>query len=417
MACGSAVGARPYPPARRRLPRKLVPPTSKPPARPAPAARPRAIRRPSPELNGPVRPQRVEIVIGVRTLLTVLVFALLVALAILSLGTLLSIFLAAVLALGLDPVVSKLVARGWKRGRASLVVFAALFVAVIGLVLVTAGPVWDQIVEFVQSLPAFWQDLQQTEWFRTLTATAGFDDKVQEGLQELARELPDAASTLLGAAGGVFGSVLSLVTLTFLSLFLLMERPTITAWLFGFAPPEVEARWHPVVEESIRAVSSSLLGNIAISFVAGTVAWVSAVLLGLPFPVVLAVITGLLDLIPQVGATIAAVILVAVALTVSTQAAIVMVIVQLVYQQLENYVVYPIVYRRAVELSAFTTVVAVLIAGSLLGVVGAILAVPFAAVIKTVVREAGAPRRVRMAAARNVEERDPPPRPTKEPTP
>ena len=147
-------------------------------------------------------------------------------------------------------------------------------------------------------------------------------------------------------------------------------------------------------------MSSSLVGNIAISVVAGTIAGVSAWLLGLPFPVVLGVITGLLDLIPQVGATVAAVILVGVALTVGTAEAIVMLVIQLVYQQLENYVIYPIVYRRAVELSGFTTIVAVLIAGSLLGVVGAILAVPFAAVIKIVLREAGAPRRARMEALR-----------------
>ena len=147
-----------------------------------------------------------------------------------------------------------------------------------------------------------------------------------------------------------------------------MERPTITDWLFGFAPPAVEARWRPVLEDSISAVSSSLIGNVAISLVAATVAGVSAWIFGLPFPIVLAVITGFLDLIPQVGATVAAVILVLVALTVSTQAAIAMAVIQLVYQQLENYVVYPIVYRRAVELSPFTTIVAVLIASSILGV-------------------------------------------------
>ena len=77
-----------------------------------------------------------------------------------------------------------------------------------------------------------------------------------------------------------------------------------------------------------------------------------------------------------------------------------MLVIQLIYQQVENYIVYPIVYRHAVELSAFTTIVAVLIAGALLGVVGAILAVPFAAVIKIVLREAGAPRRARMASLR-----------------
>jgi predicted PurR-regulated permease PerM len=346
--------------------------------------------------------QRVEVVIGIRTLAMLFGFGVVVALALLSLGTLISIFLAAVLALGLDPVVGALVRRGWNRGRASVLVFFALFVSVFALILVTAGPVWNEIVEFVHSLPQLWDEMRQQDWFQSLTSTAGADDTIRNALKDIASGLPEAASALLGAAGGVFGSVLSLVTLTFLSLFLLMERPQITDWLFGFTKPETDARWRPVVENSIQAVSTSLIGNIAISLVAATVAGVSAWIFGLPFPIVLAVITGLLDLIPQVGATIAAVILTLVALTVSTPAAVAMVIIQLIYQQVENYIVYPIVYRKAVELTAFTTIVSVLIASSILGVAGAILAVPFAAVIKTVVREAGAPRRERMAALREV---------------
>jgi predicted PurR-regulated permease PerM len=345
-------------------------------------------------------PQRVEIVVPVRTLLVLFAFGLLVVLAILSLGTLMSIFLAAIVALGLDPVVGYLVRRGWNRGRAALTVLTGVGVVTTVIVLLAAGPVWDEIVEFVNKLPEYWDNFTQTDAFEALTSTAGADAEVRQHLADLAAGLPEAASALLGAAGGIFGSVLSLVTLTFLALFLLMERPTITDWLFGFTAPETEARWKPVVEESIQAVSSSLLGNIAISIVAGTIAGVTAWLAGLPFPVVLGVITGLLDLIPQVGATVAAVILVLVGLTVSTGAAVAMAIVQLIYQQLENYVIYPIVYRRAVELSAFTTIVAVLIASAVLGVVGAILAVPFAAVIKIVLREAGAPRRARMEALR-----------------
>jgi predicted PurR-regulated permease PerM len=353
-------------------------------------------------------PQRVEIAIPVRTMVTVLAFAGLVALAIVSLGTLLSIFVAAVIALGLDPVVAALVRRGWKRGRAALAVFAGLFVAVFALVLVTAGPLWSQIVDFVHELPEYWDEITQMDWFQNLTSTAGADDKIREALKDLAAGLPDAADALLGIAGGVFGSLLSLVTLTFLALFLLMERPTITTWLFGFTAPAAERRWAPVVEESIAAVSQSLLGNVAISIIAATFAGLSAWVLGLPFPIVLAVIAGLLDLIPQVGATIASIILVAVALTESTTAAVIMLVLQLIYQQVENYIIYPIVYRRAVELSPFTTIVAVLIAGSILGVVGAILAVPFAAVIKIVLREAGAPRRARMAALREPVVTEPP---------
>ena len=352
-------------------------------------------------------PQRVEIEVPVRTLLVLLGFVVLVVLAVLSLGTLLSIFVAAVIALGLDPLVGALVRRGWGRGRAALAVFAGLFAAVFAIVLVTAGPLWSEIVDFVNELPAYWEDLTNSAVFQDIVSTAGADDKIAELLKDLAAGLPDAASALLGLAGGAFGSFLSLVTLTFLALFLLMERPAITDWLFGFTAPDVERRWRPVVEESIGAVSSSLLGNVAISIVAATVAGLSAWALGLPFPIVLAMIAGFLDLIPQVGATIASIILVAVALTVSTTAAVAMLVIQLIYQQVENYIVYPIVYRRAVELSPFTTIVAVLIAGALLGIVGAILAVPFAAVIKIAAREAGAPRRARMAALRSAQASEP----------
>jgi predicted PurR-regulated permease PerM len=359
---------------------------------------------PEPPAGGGIeRPpaQRVEVVIPVRTLLVVLAVAALVALALVSADTLLSILLAAVLALGLDPPVGALVRRGWRRGRAALALFGALYAAVAALILVTAAPVWEQIVAFVHNLPQYWDEITSKPGFQDIISTAGADDKIRNALKELAAGLPEAASTLLGILGGVFGSILSLVTLTFLALFLLMERPTITDWLFGFTPPAVEARWRPAIEDSISAVSSSLIGNVAISIVAGTIAGVSAWAFGLPFPIVLGVMTGLLDLIPQVGATIAAIVLVGVALTVSTTAAVAMLIIQLIYQQVENYIVYPIVYRRAVQLSAFTTIAAVLVASALLGIVGAILAVPFAAVIKVLLREAGAPRRERMALLRD----------------
>jgi predicted PurR-regulated permease PerM len=347
--------------------------------------------------------EQVELLVPVRTLLRVGLFGGFVVLVVVALDVLLSIFVAVVLAIGLDPVVGALVRRGWGRGRAALAVFAGLFVAVALIVLITVGPLWDQVREFVAAIPQYWQEISSTDAFETFVSS-GTQESVRSALEDLAKGLPEAASTLLGIAGGIFGSLLSLVTLTFLALFLLIERHAITESLFGFARPEAEDRWHPVLEESIGAVSSSLIGNLAISLVAATVAGLSAWAFGLPFPIVLAVMTGFLDLIPQVGATVAGVILVLVALTVSTPAAIAMAIIQIVYQQLENYVVYPIVYRHAVELTGFTTIVAVLIAGALLGVVGAILAVPFAAVIKTVLREATAPRRERMAALRQVPE-------------
>ena len=210
------------------------------------------------------------------------------------------------LAVGLDPVVGALVRRGWARGRAAVAVFAGLFVSVALIVLVTVGPLWDQVKEFVNEIPEYWEEISSSDAFETFVSSGSQDDcPLRAGGPR--EGLPDAASTLLGVAGGVFGSLLSLVTLTFLALFMLIERHTITEWLFGFARPEVEARWQPVLEDSIGAVSSSLIGNLAISLVAAVVAGVSAWIFGLPFPIVLAVMTGFLDLIPQVGATLAAV--------------------------------------------------------------------------------------------------------------
>ena len=243
-----------------------------------------------------------------------------------SLGTLISILLAAVLAFGLDPVVAGLVTprleprtgvavRRSRRCSSRCSCSSSDRGSDVGA---------DHRVRAVAA--RVWNELASKPGFQDILSTAGADEHVANALKELAAGLPDAASALLGLAGNVFGSVLELVTLTFLALFLLMERPMITDWLFGYTPPEADERWRPVVENSIRAISTSLIGNVAISCIAATVAGVSAWAFELPFPLVLAVITGLLDLIPQVGATIAAVILVAVGLTVSTEAAIAMLI-------------------------------------------------------------------------------------------
>lgn len=352
----------------------------------------------------PVKGQPVALWVPFRTLMTIAIFGGLVSFAIIAAGTFLSIFVAVVLALGLDPVVSGLVNRGWGRGKAALATFAGLFVLVGVLIIGTAAPLWEQIVAFVKQIPTYWDELSSKPGFQDVVSSGDADARIRKGLEQLAAGLPDAASALFGIAGGAVSSVLSGVTLAFLALFLLMERPTITTWLWGFTPPEIEDRWEPVLEDSIKTVSSTLIGNVAISVVAGVTTFVAATLLDMPFPIVLAVMTGLLDLIPQVGATVAGIILVLIALTVSTEAAVIMALVQLVYQQLENYVIYPIVYRRAVELSGFTTIVAVLISSAVLGVIGAILAVPFAAVIRVVLHEWTRPRRERMAALRAARE-------------
>ena len=181
-------------------------------------------------------------------------FAVLVALAVLSLGTLLSIFVAG----GARarprpdrrrPGASAAGSAAARRSSSSPALFAAVFV----LVLVTAGPAVgpDQGVHRVAA-GVLGRAARSRTGSRARSRRRTPTTRSARRSRTSPPGLPDAATALLGIAGGVFGSVLSLVTLTFLSLFLLMERPTITEWLFGFTPPAVERRWRPVVEESIR---------------------------------------------------------------------------------------------------------------------------------------------------------------------
>ena len=347
----------------------------------------------------PSRAPRVEIVVPIRTLIVIAGFAALAALTIAVREVLLSIVVAAVLSLGLDPLVGALVTRGWRRGRAAVCVFMSLLVAIALIVTVTINPLWSEIRAFADHLPGYWNQLMSNPMLKPLLSSVS-KRSVDSDLSTLAHELPGAASTLLGLAGNAFSSLVSMVTLTFLSLFLLIERPRITDWLFGFTRPGTEARWRPTLDQSISAVAATLLGNVMISIVAGVVAGVSAFGFGLPFPIVLAVITGLLDLIPQLGATLAALVLVLAGLTVSIPTAIAMLVIVLIYQQVENNVLYPVVFRRTVSLSALTTILAVMIGASLLGMVGAIVAVPLAALSKIAINEAARPRRERMETLR-----------------
>ena len=195
------------------------------------------------------------------------------------------------------------------------------------------------------------------------------------------------------------GSVFQLVTLTFLTLFGLLAKPQLTRAGLELMQPHQATRFERILGEVCNAISFSLIGNIVISVIAGTVVGIAAVIVGAPSPMVLALVVGLLDLIPQIGSTIAAFIVTLVTLVATGPGpAAVMLVVILVYQQLENYLIQPAVMRQAVELSGFATIAVVMLGGALLGVVGAVLAVPVAASVKIVLRELTQGRRMRMAA-------------------
>jgi predicted PurR-regulated permease PerM len=346
-------------------------------------------------------PRRVEIVVSGVTVLKAALVALAVVVLIVANEVFLTIMLSLVFALGLDPLVGWFTGRGMGRGKAALLVFFLLFLAVFVIVVWTVTPVWNEIRGLVQDIPGYIEDLKDEPAFQQLHDNTDAVDKAQQVAVDAAKEIPKAASTLLGITGSVVGSVFSIVTLAFLTLFLLIGLPDFKRATLNMLPPAEAQRVGRVLDEVTRTISFSLLGNIAISVIAGSVVGVTAVIIGAPFPVVLALIVGLFDLIPQVGSLIAAVIVVSITLAgAGVVPAVILAVVILVYQQVENYVIQPVVYRQAIELSGFATIAVVMVGGALMGVIGAILAVPVAGSLKVIFRELTAARRERIEALR-----------------
>jgi predicted PurR-regulated permease PerM len=196
-----------------------------------------------------------------------------------------------------------------------------------------------------------------------------------------------------------FGAVALVFSVLFLTLFGLIDEPRLRRWIGGLLYRKERARYLEIADRIVRATSRYMLGNLAISVICGSVYGVTAVILGLPYPLAIAVIAGVLDLVPTVGATIAGVVIAIVALSVSVQALIAFVIVMVIYQQIENYLLQPTIIGKAVEISGFTVLASVLAFGALFGLIGAIIGVPIAAGLQIVVEELTSARRERIAAS------------------
>ena len=340
-----------------------------------------------------------EIVVSVPTVVKALGIFFAIILTYLVRDALLSIALSVVFILGLDPPVSALERRGWGRGKAAMLVFAVIGLVLSVIVIWAAKPMWNEISEFVDDIPGYVDKAQHSGVLEDVDRETDAFKKLESAAAEAAKNLPEAAVNLLGAAAGILGSVFSLVTLTFLTLFGLIAKPQLTQAGLELMQPQQARRFERILGLVCNAVSFTLIGNIVISVIAGTVVGVAAVIVGAPSPIVLALIVGLLDLIPQIGATIAAIIVTVLTLVASGPAdAAIMLAVILVYQQAENYLIQPAVMNQAVELSGFATIAVVLVGSALLGVVGAVLAVPVAASVKIVLHELTEGRRARMAA-------------------
>jgi predicted PurR-regulated permease PerM len=268
-------------------------------------------------------------------------------------------------------------------------------------------PLVSSVRDFLKQLPDTVQKLRDSGELSWL-GDSGAAKNVQEGAQHISASIPDTVSAILGVAGGFFGVFLGLFTILFICLFLLTDIAKLKASLGSVLMPGEDERWLGVWERVTASVSRWAIGVVVIATIAGTVQGTTAWLLGSSYAVALGVIAGLLDMIPNIGATISGFILVP---TLWAEqgigAAVIMLVVVLVYQQLENNILTPKIQGKAVDLSAFFIIVSVTLFGALLGVLGALTAVPLAAMIQIFVQELTKARRERVAEAKAIAARSP----------
>jgi predicted PurR-regulated permease PerM len=347
------------------------------------------------------RTRRVEITVSTRTLVTILGAIAVVWAFVAARQAVLWIFIALFLAIVLSTPVTWLVERrGMKRGNAAMLVVLGLLgsLGLLGYLLIS--PFVGAIRDLIEDLPGIVERIRGSDLFQQLDQRTNLGEELQRRAETVAADLPSKLGDAFEVGGRIFGFGLGALSITFMTLFLVIELPNLSRALHSILCPRESTRVAMLEERITRTIGRYAIGAIVIAMIAGTVQGTAAWLLGVPFALALGIVAGLLGLIPQVGATIAALLLSLVALTQGIPQAVAMLAVAIAYQQLENYVLQPTIQGRAADISGFFVIASVIVGAALLGVVGALIAVPLTASAQIVIRELTAERRAAVALAR-----------------
>lgn len=295
------------------------------------------------------------------------------------------------LAVGLNPAVEALQRTRVSRPWAVALVFLGVLLVFVGFGFAIVPPLTNEITAFVDQVPSYIQQLQQNTRVRELDQRYQLLGKLQKAVTD-----PNLGQQAIGGIVGVgrvvLGGLFSTLTVLILTLYFLSSLPSIKNFFYRIVPRSRRARVALLGDEILFRIGGYVAGTITVALIAGTVAYVFLLIADVPFALPLAMIVGLTAFIPLVGATIGAVLVSIVAFFDGTGTGIACVVFFLVYQQVENYVIHPRVMKRAVDVHPAMTIIAALIGGALLGIVGALLAIPTAAAIALIVREVLLPR-------------------------
>jgi predicted PurR-regulated permease PerM len=328
--------------------------------------------------------------------------------------------LAAFLAIALSGPVN-LLNRHMPRGLAIACAYLGLVLIPIGIGAIVVPPLVREGTDLAQNAPQYVQDAQ--DWFnkndtlRKIDREYNIGDQLQEKAKELPAHLDDAAATLSSVGGTIVSSLFAALNILILSIFMVGSGRRWIDWGVARARPEHAVRIDRALDRIATAVGNYVGGAMLQATIAGVTTFIVLTILGVPFAAPLAVTVALFDLVPLVGATIAAVIVGLVTVFHNFPVAtIVWAIWAIIYQQVENTVIQPQIQKRAVEVHAFAVLVSVLCGATLFGVVGALLAIPFAASIQIALREWWEYRQsAAVEMPPGVERPEPPPPPPDEP--
>lgn len=301
------------------------------------------------------------------------------------------LFISVFLAIALSGPVNSL-SRRMRRGLAIMLVYLGLLAVPLLLAALIVPPLVTEANNLAENVPEYARDVtefvQRNERLRELNEDYDVTARLEEEAGKLPGKLGGAASILRDVGFGIVNSLFALVTILVLTAFLLGSGRQWVLRGLELQPPERAARLRRVLDRSAAAVGSYVAGALAIAAIAGVASYIVMLILGVPFRGPLAVVTALFALIPLVGATIAAVLVGIVTLfTNFPTATIAWTIWAIVYQQIENHLIQPQVQKRALDVHPFIVVTAVLFGSALLGVPGALVAIPVAASIQIAVRE------------------------------
>jgi predicted PurR-regulated permease PerM len=326
------------------------------------------------------RPRTILAVIGI-----VLSVAVVLAVIWISRQVLTWIIVAVFLALALNPAVEYFQRVGLRRrGAATAVTVLLTIAALVGLGSLFIPTLVNEARGFVDALPGYVNDVSEGRGpLGRLAKRYELEERVREAVSDGgAARLLGLSGTAIAVTKGVLTFVVAVVTIAFMTFFMLLEGPRWMERFYGLLPEDSRDTWRGIGRDIYRTVGGYVTGNLLISVIAGITSTIVLLAMGVPYAVALGLLVAILDLIPLAGATLAAIIVSTVAFIDWIPAGIVVLIFFIVYQQVENHLLQPLVYSRTVQLSPLAILISVLIGAKIAGILGALAAIPVAGTIQ-----------------------------------